>query len=217
MLIEAQKADSTGLLTGHQVCTEIMNLFAAGYEVVAHTLAFTLYLVSQNSAVNARIQTELDLVFGHEPISLEGVGQLKYSEMALKESMRLLPVTTVLSRQTASKVELKGYNLPKRRLVILSPWVLQRNKAYFPEPLTFQPERFDPENGQEVEKYAYLPFSMGPRICIGNAFAMMQMKINLATIWQQYRLTPVPGHTFEPFYAFNTRPKNGLPMIVHQR
>lgn len=93
--------------------------------------------------------------------------------------------------------------------------MLQRNEAYFPEPLTFQPERFDPENGQEIKKYAYLPFSTGPRICIGNAFAMMQMKINLATIWQRYRLTHAPDHTFEPFYAFNTRPKNGLPMIVH--
>jgi cytochrome P450 len=217
MLIEAQKADTSGLLTDHQVCTEIMNLFAAGYEVVAHTLAFTLYLVSQNPAVNDRIQTELDLVFGREPISLQGVGQLKYLEMVLKESMRLLPVTTVLSRQTAAKVELKSYTLPKRRLVLLSPWVLQRNEAYFPEPLAFQPERFDPENGQEIEKYAYLPFSTGPRICIGNAFAMMQMKINLATIWQHYRLIHAPDHKFEPFYAFNTRPKNGLPMIVHQR
>lgn len=217
MLIEAQKSDSTGLLTDRQVRTEIMNLFAAGYEVVAHTLAFTLYLVSKNPAVNDRMQTELDLVFGREPISLDGVGQLKYLEMVLKESMRLLPVTTVVSRQTAAKAELKGYTLPKRRLVLLSPWVLQRNEAYFPEPLTFQPERFDPENGQEIKKYAYLPFSTGPRICIGNAFAMMQMKINLATIWQRYRLTHAPDHTFEPFYAFNTRPKNGLPMIVHQR
>lgn len=217
MLIEAQKSDSTGLLTDRQVRTEIMNLFAAGYEVVAHTLAFTLYLVSKNPAVNDRMQTELDLVFGSEPISLDGVGLLKYLEMVLKESMRLLPVTTVVSRQTAAKAELKGYTLPKRRLVLLSPWVLQRNEAYFPEPLTFQPERFDPENGQEIKKYAYLPFSTGPRICIGNAFAMMQMKINLATIWQRYRLTHAPDHTFEPFYAFNTRPKNGLPMIVHQR
>lgn len=103
MLIEAQKSDSTGLLTDRQVRTEIMNLFAAGYEVVAHTLALTLYLVSKNPAVNDRMQTELDLVFGREPISLDGVGQLKYLEMVLKESMRLLPVTTVVSRQTAPK------------------------------------------------------------------------------------------------------------------
>jgi cytochrome P450 len=129
----------------------------------------------------------------------------------------LLPVTTVLTRQTSTKVELNGYTLPKDRLILFSPWVLHRNEAYFPEPLTFRPERFDSETGQEIDKYAYLPFSGGPRICIGNSFAMMQMKINLATIWQQYKLTHAPGHTFELAYALNTRPKNGLPMIVHQR
>jgi cytochrome P450 len=217
MLIEAQKVDTTGLLTDHQVRTEIMNLFAAGYEVVAHTLAFTLFLVSQNQAVDDRIQAELDLIVGRAPLSLEAVAQLKYLEIVIKESMRLLPVTTVLSRQTAAKVELNGYTLPKGRLVLLSPWVLHRNEAYFPDPLCFRPERFDTENGQEIEKYAYLPFSTGPRICIGNAFAMMQMKINLATIWRRYRLSHAPDHTFEPFYAFNTRPKTGLPMILHER
>jgi cytochrome P450 len=217
MLIEAQKVDATGLLTDHQVRTEIMNLFAAGYEVVAHTLAFTLYLVSQNPAVGERIQVELEMILGRAPLSPESVGHLKYLEMVIKESMRLLPATTVLSRQTAARLELNGYTLPKGRLVLLSPWVLQRSEAYFPEPLCFRPERFDPENGQQFEKYAYLPFSTGPRICIGNAFAMMQMKINLAIIWQQYRLTHPPDHTFEPYYSFNTRPKNGLPMIVHQR
>ena len=217
MLIEGQRVDTTGLLTDRQVRTEIMNLFAAGYEVVAHTLAFTLYLVSQHAAVNDRIETELDIILGRSPVSLETLGQLKYLEMVIKESMRLLPVTTVLSRQTAAKVELKGYTLPKGRLILLSPWVLQRSEAYFPEPLSFRPERFDPDIGQEIGRYAYLPFSTGPRICIGNAFAMMQMKINLATIWQRYRLTHPEDHTFELYYAFNTRPKNGLPMIVHRR
>jgi cytochrome P450 len=217
MLIEAQKADPSGYLTDHQVRSEITNLFAAGYEVVANTLAFTLYLVSENPAVEERIQAELDQVLGDSPVSLESLGQLKYVEMVVKESMRLLPVTTVLTRQTNAKVELNGYTLPKDRLVLFSPWVLHRNEAYFPEPLTFRPERFDPETGQEIDKYAYLPFSGGPRVCIGNAFAMMQMKINLATIWQQYRLTLVPGHTLELAYALNTRPKNGLPMVIQQR
>ncbi len=217
ILIEAQRLDTTGLLTDHQVRTEVMNLFAAGYEVVAHTLAFTLYLVSEHPEVRDRIEAELSMILGREPVSLETVGQFKYLEMVIKECMRLLPVTTVLSRQTASKVELKGYTLPKGRLILLSPWVLHRNEAYFPEPLRFRPERFDPETGQEIDRYAYLPFSTGPRICIGNAFAMMQMKINLATIWQEYRLTHAPDHTFKVCYAFNTRPKNGLPMILHRR
>ena len=212
MLIEAQKVDPTGLLTDQQVRTEVMNLFVAGYEVVAHTLAFTLHLVAQHPAVEAQIRAELDTVLGAAPVSLVTLNELTYLDMVLKESMRLLPVTTVLTRQTAATVELGGYTLPKNRLVLFAPWVLQRDAAYWDDPLEFRPKRFHPD--ARIPKYAYLPFSSGPRVCIGNTFAMMQMKINLATIWQQWHLVPESGYTFEPIYAFNTRPKDGLPLIL---
>ena len=217
MLIEAQKVDETGLLTDHQVRIEVMNLFVAGYEVVAHTLAFTLYLVAEHPVVMARIAVELDHVLGQGPLTLEKLGQLTYIEQTIQESMRLLPVTTVLTRQTAAAVTIGAYTLPKNRLILFAPWTLQRDAAYFPEPLVFRPERFDPAAGQEIPKYAYLPFSGGPRVCIGNAFAMMQMKINLALIWRSIRLTTAPDYQFVPYYAFNTRPKGGLPMVVSRR
>ena len=214
LLIEAQKVDTSGVLTDHQVRTEVMNLFVAGYEVVAHTLAFTLYLVAQHPAVEERILGELDAVLDGRPVTLEVANRLHYLDLVIKESMRLLPVTTVLTRQTATSVHLGGYNLPKNRLIFFAPWALHRDARYFPEPLAFKPERFDPQDGQPVPKYAYLPFGGGPRICLGNAFAMLQMKINLATIWQHAHLAVPPGYDFQPHYAFNTRPKGGLPMIV---
>lgn len=142
---------------------------------------------------------------------------MPYLEMVLKESMRLLPVTTVVSRQATEKVVLNGYTLPKNSLVLIAPWTLHRCPEYFPNPLGFDPERFHPDRKDKIPKFAYLPFSAGLRICIGNAFAMMQMRINLATILQDYRLSVAPGYQFEPFYSFNTRPKNGLPMTVEVR
>jgi cytochrome P450 len=145
---------------------------------------------------------------------LERASSLQYIDLVIKESMRLLPVTTVLTRQTASPVQLGGYTLPKNRLILFAPWALHRDARYFPEPLAFKPERFDPEHGQPIPKYAYLPFGGGPRICLGNAFALLQMKINLATIWQYAHLDIAPGYEFQPYYAFNTRPKEGLPLIV---
>lgn len=214
LLIEAQKADTSGILSDHQVRTEVMNLFAAGYEVVAHTLAFTLYLVAQHPAVKERMLAELDAELAGQQVTLETVSRLHYLDLIIKESMRLLPVTTVLTRQTAVPVRLAGYSLPAKRLILFAPWVLHRDAKYFPEPLTFKPERFDPDHGQPVPRYAYLPFGGGPRICLGSAFAMLQMKINLATIWQRAHLDPAPGYKLQPHYAFNTRPKEGLPMIV---
>lgn len=217
LLIEAQKVDTSGILTDHQVRTEVMNLFVAGYEVVAHTLAFTLYLVAKHPPVEARVLAELQAVLDGQPLTLEQAARLQYVDLVIKEAMRLLPVTTVLTRQTATSVQLGGYTLPKNRLIFFAPWTLQRDPRYFPDPLSFKPERFDPQGGQPIPKYAYLPFGGGPRICLGNAFALLQMKINLATIWQHAHLHVAPGYELQPYYAFNTRPKDGLPMIVSCR
>ncbi|KAF3890240.1 MULTISPECIES: cytochrome P450 [Nostocales] len=217
VLIQAQATDTTGLLTDRQIYNEVTNLFAAGYEVTAHTLAFTLYLISQHPEVEARLFEEIDRVLGQRAIATSDLEQMPYLEMVLKESMRLLPVTTVVPRQAVENVVLQGYTLPKNSVVLIAPWTLHRNREYFPNPLEFNPERFHRERQDAIPKFAYLPFSGGPRICIGNAFAMMQMRINLATILQNYRLTVAPGYQFETFYRFNTRPKNGLPMIVEAR
>ncbi|QYO63905.1 cytochrome P450 [Leptolyngbya sp. 7M] len=102
--------------------------------------------------------------------------------------------------------------LARFSLVLISPWTLQRRADYFPEPLKFNPERF--RNPEAIPKFAYLPFSAGPRVCIGNLLAMMQMKVNLAVLLREYRFSPVPGYQFQPIYRFNTRPQGGLPMVI---
>ena len=217
MLIQAQSADPTGLLTDHQVRNEVLNLFAAGYEVTAHTLAFTLYLISQAPAVETRLLAELDRVLGHRAIAVSDLEQMPYLEQVLKESMRLLPVTTVVSRQAIEPVVLGDVTLAKNSLVLIAPWTLHRRADYFPNPLEFDPDRFERDRTEAIPKYAYLPFSAGPRSCIGGAFAMMQMRINLATILQRYRLRTIAGYQLEPLYRFNMRPKHGLPMLLQAR
>jgi cytochrome P450 len=107
--------------------------------------------------------------------------------------------------------------LAKNNLVLVAPWTLHRRSDYFPNPLKFDPDRFGRDRKETFPKYAYLPFSAGPRSCVGSGFAMMQMRINLATILQRYRLTTIEGYQFEPFYRFNTRPKQGLPMLLQAR
>lgn len=217
MLLLAQQADQSGILTDHQVRNEINNLFAAGYEVTGNTLAFTLYLVAQYPAVEAQLVAELDHVLGGRQVTVADLANLPYLEQVVKESMRLLPVTTVVARQTIDAIQLDDYVIPKSQTVLVAPWTLHRHPAYFAEPEQFDPERFNPERREQLHKHAYIPFVTGPRICLGNAFALLQLKINLVTILQRYRLTVAPGYHFEPFFRFNTRPKNGLPMVVHQR
>lgn len=216
MLIQAQATDTSGLITDHQVKNEVLNLFAAGYEVTAYTLAFALYLIAQHPAVEARLLAEIDRL-GQRPITLSDLAQLPYLEMVLKEAMRLYPVTTVVARQATETVMLGHHAIAKNSAVLIAPWTLHRRSDYFADPLCFQPDRFTPDHQEQMPKFAYLPFSAGPRVCIGNAFAMMQMRINLATILQRYRLSTVPGYQFEPIYQFNTRIRYGLPMQLQAR
>ncbi len=217
MLVQAQAADNTGLITDQQVCNEVKNLFAAGYEVTANSLAFALYLINEHPSVAARLRAEIDRVIGQRTIQFEDLAQMPYLECVLKESMRLLPVTTVFARQSVESVTWADRQIPKNSAVLISPWTVHRRAEIYPNPLTFDPERFDISVRSQIPKFAYLPFSGGTRICLGQAFALTQMRINLATILQRYQLCTAPGYVMEPYFSFNTRPKNGLPMQVEMR
>lgn len=212
LLIQAQ-SNAESRLSDQQICNEVSNLFAAGYEVVSYTLTFTLYLLSQHPEIEARLRQELEQVLNGRSPTAADLPQLSYLDLVLKESMRLLPVTTLLGRQVVEEIQLpSGYVLPSNSLVLISPWTLQRRADYFPDPLQFKPERFD--HPDDIPKFAYLPFSAGPRVCIGSLLAMTQMKINLAMLLQRYRFSLTPDYQFQPIYRFNTRPKGGLPMMI---
>jgi cytochrome P450 len=213
ILLRAQESTEGCLLSDHQVYNEISNLFAAGYEVVPHTLTFTLYLLAEHPQITARLKRELDAISLDE---IESIIQLSYLEKVLKESMRKLPVATVLARQTTSEIDIGVYRIKKNKMIIISPWTLHRHARYFKQPEQFDPERFDPSNSR-IRKYSYIPFGLGPRVCLGNYFAMLQMKINIALILKNFDLSLVPNYRLEPIYRFNTRPKGGLPMIVMRR
>lgn len=217
MLLLAQQEDKTGILTDHQVRNEINNLFAAGYEVTGNTLAFTLYLLAQHPAVEAQLVQELERVLGGRTITVDDLAHLPYLEMVIKESMRLLPVTTLVARQSVAAIQIDEFVIPKNQTVLVAPWTLHRHPGYFSTPTAFDPARFGVTRREQIHKHAYIPFVTGPRICLGNAFALLQLKINVATILQRYHLTVAPDYHFEPFFRFNTRPKNGLPMVVHHR
>jgi cytochrome P450 len=217
ILVQAQREDESDLLTDTQVMNEMTNLFAAGYEVTAHTLAFTLYLIAMHPQVEARLLAEIDAVLDRQPVQVADLSQLPYLEMVVKESMRLLPVTTVLARQAAERIAVDGVTLHRRDTVVVSPWTLHHHPQFYDEPQRFDPERFSAERHVTMAKFAYIPFGIGPRICLGSAFAMLQLRLNLAAILQRFRLSLIPGYTLELFYSFNMRPKGGLPMVLHQR
>jgi cytochrome P450 len=143
--------------------------------------------------------------------------KLPYLEQVVKESMRLYPPAGGATRQPLKDIELGGYVIPEGSNVAISSYAMHRDPALFPDPERFDPDRFNPEREAKIPKYAYLPFGAGPRVCIGNVFAMMESRIILATILQRWKLSLAPGERVRAEQLFTIRPRGGLKMVVHGR
>lgn len=216
MLLLAQD-DEGGQMTDKQVRDEAMTLFGAGHETTAVTMMWVWYLLSQHPEVEVKLMRELDSVLGGRAPTLEDLPHLPYTEMVIKETLRLYPPAFGVTRQTVADTEIGGHPIRKGRAVYVNIYGVQRDARFFPDPDRFDPERFSPENEKQIPKYAYLPFGSGPRVCIGNAFAMMEARLILATVAQKYRLAVAPGHQVVPDRLFTLRPKYGLKMVATKR
>jgi cytochrome P450 len=144
---------------------------------------------------------------------------LPYTLQVFKEAMRLYPPAYIVVRVALRDFNLNGYQIHKFEALMPSIYAIHRRPDYFPDPEAFQPERFTPERERELPRYAYMPFGAGPRICIGNHFAMMEGHLLLATLAQQVTFALVPGqHIYpDPGKALTLRPNKGIKMIVHRR
>jgi cytochrome P450 len=195
----------------------VITIFLAGYETIANALSWTWYLFSQNPQAEEKFHAEIDVVLrGRLPL-LEDLPRLRYTEMALAESMRLFPPAWAMGRRALRDFELGPYRLPARTTVLMSQYVMHRDPRYYRDPLRFDPERFTPEAKASRPKLAYFPFGAGPRQCIGESFAWMEGVLALATIGQKWNLRLAEGQKVEPQPLITLRPKYGLRMRVEPR
>lgn len=199
-------------ISDREIRDEATTLFVAGHDTTSAALAWFWYLLSQNPDAEKRVIEEVDQVLGKRPATLEDFARLRYTEMAVRESMRLYPAAGFLfGRETIEDVELDGYTLRKGSWVFISPFVVHRDPRNFKNPEVFDPERFSPGRIDEIPPYAYLPFGGGPRICIGNSFAIMEIVLLAATVLQKFRVV-LDQKEVEPELEVVTRPKGGLRM-----
>jgi cytochrome P450 len=143
--------------------------------------------------------------------------RLVYTDMVIKEAMRLYPPAWIMGRLAIEDVDLDGYQIPKGSIVIMSPYVMHHDARYFEQPEAFQPERFAPGYEERLPRYAYFPFGGGPRVCIGNQFAMMEANLVLATIIQRFRVSLTPGQRVEMQPMITLRPRGSLQMTLTER
>ena len=217
-LLDAQ--DEQGArMNDEQLREEVMTLFIAGHETTANALTWTWYLLAQSPHVEKALAAELDSVLAGRAPTLADLPRLPYTEMVIKESMRLYPPAWGVGRRALADFEVGGYRIPAGTNVFMMQWVTHRDARFFPEPERFDPERWrdDPIRKGRIPRFAYFPFGGGPRVCIGAGFAMMEATLLLATIAQRYRFTLAPDAVVTPFFSITLRPKNGLPVQVHLR
>jgi cytochrome P450 len=217
ILLTAVDEDSGARMSDRQLRDEMMTLFLAGHETTANALTWTWYLLSQYPEVEATLHDELRRVLGHRAPAVADLPNLPYTEMVVRESMRLYPPAPGFTREPIEDVTIGGYDVPQGSLVSVITYALHRDPRFFADPETFRPERFASGWEERIPRYAYLPFGGGPRVCIGNGFAMTEARLILATVAQRYQLSLEPGQQIVPMQLVTVRPKYGIRMRLRRR
>jgi cytochrome P450 len=208
---EGAGADAQRGMSDRQLRDEVITMVLAGHETTANLLTWAFHLLSKHPDVERRVRDEARRVLpdGRDP-ALEDVRALEYTRRVLEETLRLYPPAWAFERQATCRDELGGYGIEPGSIVGFCPYVLHRHPRYWDNPEGFDPDRFLPERAEGRPRWAYLPFGGGPRLCIGNHFAMMEAQIILAMIVRDYRVELDPSHPVVVDPVITLRPKHGV-------
>jgi cytochrome P450 len=215
MLLGARDEDTGEGMTDRQLRDEVMTFILAGHETTAVTLGWTWALLCANPEIESRLRDEVAAAIGRREPGVEDLPALRYVRMVVEEALRLYPPLWAFGRQAVAEDRAGEYRIAAGAPVNLCPWVTHRDPRFWDDPLRFDPERFTPERVAKRHRYAYLPFSGGPRLCIGNEFALMEATLLVAMMAQRYRVALAdPGRPVVPEVRLTVRPAGGLPVRV---
>src|ERR1700686_4641519 len=215
-VLAAQDEDGSGM-TDRQLRDEAITLFLAGHETTASTLSWTWWLLAQNPTVEAKLHAELDAVLGDRAPSLDDLARLAYTGHVITESLRLYPAAWGMARLVVEDHEIAGYPVTKGMGVAMVQWVVHRDPRWYDAPEEFLPERWENDLLKRLPRFSYFPFGGGPRQCIGNAFALMEATLILATIARKFRLRLVANHPVAPLASITLRPRYGVHVTLESR
>lgn len=217
VLLKAKDAHTNECMSDKQLRDELMTIFLAGHETTANALTWTLFLLGQHPHVEKKFFQELDQVLGVDSLTPGHFKNLTYTQNIVWESLRLYPPAYVIGRQVHEAVQIGPHRLKKGDMVILSQYVMHRNEKFFYDPNSFIPERFENEFVKTLPTYAYFPFGGGPRVCIGNHFAIMEAVLVLASIGRRFQLILTDDSKIRPQPLITLRPRGELKMMVKER
>ncbi|XP_037942021.1 probable cytochrome P450 4aa1 [Teleopsis dalmanni] len=207
-------ADTNPDFTEEDIVNEACTFMLAGQDSVGAAVAFTIFLLAQNPDCQQKCCEEIDQIFADDnkrSPTMSDLREMRYLEMCIKEALRLYPSVPLIARKLGEEVRLGKYTLPAGSNIFICPYATHRLPHFYPDPEKFDPTRFAPENNENRHPYAFIPFSAGPRYCIGNRFAIMEMKTVVSRLLRSYQIFPVPGKTtFEATFRITLRASGGL-------
>ena len=218
MLIDMRDEDTGEAMDNRQLRDEVMTIFVAGNETSSNALAWMLYLLSQNPEAEAKMVAEIDskLDAGVE-LTYNNVLEFHYVRQVIDESMRIYPPAWTVGRRNYEEDEIAGYRIAKNTNVLIPIMYFHTSDKFWDEPMKFKPERFAPELRNKIDRFVYLPFGGGPRFCIGNNFALLEMQIILILFYRNFRFKLKQGYVPEPDPLITLRPKEGMWMEIERR
>jgi cytochrome P450 len=225
-LLRARDPDTGEGFGFEELVDQVAMLFLAGHETSASALSWTLHLLAQAPDVQERLHGEAAHALAQGPLNGPGdIKDLVLTRNVFREALRLFPPVGFLARQSAQACTLRDKPVPAGASVVVSPWLIQRHRELWARPDEFDPDRYgqdaeqspDTPSAKQSLRQAYLPFGMGPRVCIGAAFALQEASLVLAMVAQRYRFEPVPGHVPQPVGRLTIRSANGIRLRVFTR
>jgi cytochrome P450 len=211
------RARAEGRQTDENLRDEMVTMLLAGHDTTALTLTYTWYLLSQHPEVEARVHEELDSLLGGDRPTFADVRQMEYTEAVLNEAMRLYPPVYTIFREPQVDVRLGGYRIPEGSAVMLSQWAVHRSPRYWDDPLEFDPDRWLDERADDRPRFAYFPFGGGPRFCIGKQLSLLEARLILGTVCQEYRLEYERDEPFDLRGSLTMHPRQPMEMRLVER
>ncbi len=218
ILLRAADPEGGATMSDKQVRDEAITLFTAGHETTANGLTFTFHLIAHYPDVQAKVYRELTDAVGDRPPTAADIDRLPYTRAVISESMRLYPPVWTIGRQAVEPVQAGRFAIAKGQIVLLSQWVVHHDVRWWPEPTKFDPSRWlDNATNEARPRYAYFPFAGGPRGCIGESFAWLEMILVVATIVQRWQLHPESPRDVALAPSITLRPRDAVKVRVTHR
>jgi cytochrome P450 len=217
MLMASRDRETDEAMSDKELIDEVLTLIVAGHETTAAALTWTWYLVTQHREAREGLEQEADRLDGNRTLGLDAAESLAFTHQVIQEALRLYPPGWLITRRSIEADELGGYPIAPRTDVFISPYMLHRHPAFWSEPEEFRPERFAGADAEERHRFAYIPFAVGPRHCIGENLAMFEMLVHVSAMSRRFRLRRADDGPIELEAQINLRPRSNLLMMVEER